>query len=108
MRLTLTFVCCLLFAGCAATTQIDKQWVNQFPYDHNINKEKWTEAELKNDQDACQESAFYRARGIFFMDKPEYERLYKKCMEEERGWRETKTKETKPEETKNPAAKKTP
>jgi hypothetical protein len=112
MRLLFTGVCCLFLSGCV-TTQIDRQWVNQFNYDHNIYGEKQTEAELKKDQETCQESAFYRARGSFFMDKEEYARLYKKCMEEERGWRRSQGKKRTPEdtpsgETKKPEAKKTP
>lgn len=95
MRLILIAVCLLLLAGCAATTQIDKQWVNQFPYNQNLYEKKWTEAELKKDQEACQESAFYRARGAFFMDRLEYERLYKKCMEDDRGWSFSETGEDK-------------
>lgn len=102
MKPLLTAVCCLLLAGCAATTQIDKQWVTQFQYDHNVNNEKWASKDLTQDQETCQESAFYRARGAFFMDKVEYERLYRKCMEEERGWRLSETEEQKDPGTKTP------
>ena len=90
MKYILTVVCCLFLVGCV-TNQIDKQWVNQFKYDHNVHQEKWTDEQLQQDQETCQESAFYLARGAFFIDKEEYERLYKKCMEEERGWRLNKT-----------------
>ena len=90
MRYLLTVVCCLFLVGCV-TNKIDKAWVNQFKYDHNALKEKWTDEQLQQDQETCQKSAFYLARGAFFIDKGEYERLYKKCMEEERGWRLNKT-----------------
>jgi hypothetical protein len=90
MRYVLTVACCLFLVGCV-TNQIDKQWVNQFKYDHNANVEKWTQEQLQQDQDTCQESAFYLARGAFFLDKEEYERLYRSCMEEDRGWRLNKT-----------------
>ncbi|MBW1774192.1 MAG: hypothetical protein JRJ51_11890 [Deltaproteobacteria bacterium] len=102
MRYVLTVVCCLLLVGCV-TNQIDKAWVNQFKYDHNANNEKWTDAQLQQDQETCQESAFYLARGAFFMDKEEYARLYKKCMEEEGGWRLSET-----DEQKEPSPKKIP
>jgi hypothetical protein len=95
MRSVLIAVCFLLLAGCAATTHIDKQWVNQFKYDQNAYEKHWTEARLQQDQEACQDSAFYLARGAFFMDKAEYERLYKNCMEEDRGWSLSKTDENK-------------
>lgn len=102
MRYVLTVVCCLLFVGCV-TMQIDKAWVNQFEYDHNTLNEKWSHERLQQDQEACQKSAFYRARGAFIMDKEEYKRLYRSCMEEERGWRLSET-----DKQKEPSPKKTP
>ena len=102
MRYVLTVVCCLLLAGCV-TMQIDKAWVEQFKYDHNTFNEKLTDEQLQQDQDACQKSAFYLARGAFFIDKVEYEKLYRSCMEEERGWRLSET-----DEQKKPSPKKTP
>ena len=94
MRYVLTVVCCLILVGCV-TNQIDKAWVDQFNYDHNAFKEKWTDEQLQQDQGTCQKTAFYLARGAFLIDKVEYERLYKKCMEEERGWRLSETDEQK-------------
>lgn len=90
MRYVLTAVCCLLLVGCV-TNQIDKTWVNQFKYDHNAIHKNWAYEQLQQDQDTCQKSAFYLARGAFFIDKEEYERLYRSCMEEDRGWRLNKT-----------------
>ena len=84
MRFVLGLICSLCLAGCV--TQVDKHWVDRFKYDSNVKKPHWTVEQLHQDQEVCQKSAYYLARGAFFMDMKEYESVYRKCMEEDRGW----------------------
>lgn len=85
MRFTLGLLCSLFLAGCV--THVDKQWVNRFEYDRNVEKPRWTVEQLHRDQQVCQKSAYYLARGAFFIDMKQYESVYRECMEGERGWR---------------------
>jgi len=91
MRFAMGLLCSLVLAGCV--THVDKNWVDRFQYDSNVKKPHWTVEELQRDQQACRESAYYLARGVFFMDMKEYETVYRQCMEEERGWEIKKEKE---------------
>ena len=92
MRFAMGLLCFLFLAGCV--THVDKNWVDRFQYDSNVKKPEWTAETLQRDQEACRDSAYYLARGAFFMDMKEYESVYYKCMEEERGWQITKEEET--------------
>ena len=69
--------------GCAT----QQQWVDSFKYNHNVLKKEWKVEDVNSDHETCSDYATRIAWGVLTIDKEKFEKIYRKCMEEERGWR---------------------